>query len=125
MPLVRALTAYFARDVSAFRTSLEEIDRAYETRPHAPGEPSIRWRFCRELAHFAPKERNLDMLPTILQEDFAFDSDFDRIVDNLKHGRGDLTRRSEILKIVDESRYVSPVPPGETWPHMHDLDLRR
>jgi hypothetical protein len=64
-------------------------------------------------------ERDVNMLRTLLKEDISsFDVAFDATADILKHDGS----APDIVKVIDESRYVSPYPPGTRFRDMHPLD---
>ncbi len=110
--------AYRSGDIDRLRSNLDQVDQAYRT----DEGPSVRKSICRHLCTIALKERNANMLWTVLQENISyFDRDFEWGVDDLKHDGS----APDILKILDESGYVSPFPPGQRWFEQHFFELMR
>jgi len=110
--------SYRSRDVDRLRSNLEQVDQAYGT----DGGASVRKSICSRLCTVALIERNTNMLRTVLQKDLSsFDLAFHWTADDLKHDGS----APDIVKVIDESGYVSPLPPGKRWRDIHPLDLVR
>jgi len=106
--------AYRSGDVDRLRSNIKQVDQADGT--------DVRKSICSRLCTIALLERNTNMLRTVLQKDLSsFDLAFHWTADDLKHDGG----APDIVKVIDESGYVSPLTPGRRWRDVHPLDLMR
>lgn len=102
--------------MAALKAGLEQLDQAYGT--DGAGTANARQFLCRYLSTVALVERKADILREILKEDFQFHWTFDANADAVKHDGS----APDIVKVIEESRYVSPVPPGKRFSDLHPLD---
>jgi len=110
--------AFRSGDVDRLRSNLEQVDQVYGT----DGNPSVRQSICSRLCTLALKERNTNILRVVLQKDLSsFDLAFHLDADDLKHDGS----APDIVKVIDESGYVTGLPPGQRWRDVHPMDWYR
>jgi len=119
--LLKTLKAYRSTDTAQFTSCLGELDEVYDSGKSGwrCGTAPLRWSLCRSLATLALEDQNAEMLKAILDmHDHQFEWEFNRTFDNYKHEGGN----PEIIRIVEESGYTSPVPLGKRFSDLHPLD---